>query len=261
MSVKPIIFSGPMVKALLAGTKTQTRRLVKPQPEQNSAGLWCWPPPDEYPVLVSCKRYGGFCQADGEGLQYFLTSDARRLPYAPGDLLYVREAFWQTSRYPFTMPCGEASPQSMNWGSRRHYAVDGAPENTPNRHYPNGLKGGAIAAPDPDSIWVKRPSIHMPRWASRMTPEVTNVRVQRVQNISEEDARAEGITDGGCITCGNPEPCGCANPTPSARESFADLWDSLHGEGAWQANPWVAAYTFSVHHCNVDDLLRQREAQ
>lgn len=93
--------------------------------------------------------------------------------------------------------------------------------------------------------WTRpRPSIHMPRWASRILLEVTSVRVERLQDISEADARAEGITDGGCTNCGNPEPCGCADPAPDARDAFCNLWQSINGDQSWIANPWVWVVEF-----------------
>jgi hypothetical protein len=76
--------------------------------------------------------------------------------------------------------------------------------------------------------WV--PSIHMPRWASRILLEITDVRVERLSDISEKDARAEGIIDGGCLNCGESEPCGCANPEPDATDAFAYLWQSIYGQ-------------------------------
>lgn len=86
-----------------------------------------------------------------------------------------------------------------------------------------------------------------PRWASRLTWEVSEVRVQRLQDISEDDAVAEGV---GCTEFWREEhpPSIC----------FAVLWNSIHGQDAWAANPWVAALTFTAHHVNVDELLRQR---
>ncbi|HBR3967028.1 morphogenetic protein [Klebsiella pneumoniae] len=89
-----------------------------------------------------------------------------------------------------------------------------------------------------------RPSIHMPRWASRILLEITDVRVERLNAISEEDARAEGIIDGGCLNCGEPEPCGCANPDPDATDAFAYLWQSIYGQESWNANPWVWVISF-----------------
>ncbi|MFW0766728.1 hypothetical protein ACN0IV_12895 [Trabulsiella odontotermitis] len=89
-----------------------------------------------------------------------------------------------------------------------------------------------------------RPSIHMPRWASRILLEITDVRVQRLNDISEADARREGITDGGCLNCGNPEPCCCDEPRPDATDAFAGLWQSIYGEESWKANPWVWVIEF-----------------
>ncbi|WP_410027949.1 hypothetical protein [Citrobacter portucalensis] len=88
------------------------------------------------------------------------------------------------------------------------------------------------------------PSIFMPRWASRILLEITDVRVERLNSISQEDARAEGIIDGGCLNCGEPEPCGCANPEPDATDAFAYLWQSIYGQENWNANPWVWVIEF-----------------
>lgn len=85
----------------------------------------------------------------------------------------------------------------------------------------------------------------MPRWASRILLEITDVRVERLNDISEEDARAEGIIDGGCLNCGEPEPCGCANPEPDATDAFAYLWQSIYGQENWNANPWVWVIEFN----------------
>lgn len=68
--------------------------------------------------------------------------------------------------------------------------------------------------------------------------------IERLQDISEEDAAAEGISDGGCLNCGEPEPCGCADPKPDARDAFARLWHSINGEESWHANPWVWVVEF-----------------
>ena len=103
MTDKPIIFSASMVQALLAGRKNQTRRLLNPQPDLNDAGLWRYPPDsvcNGVDPKLWVKRFGGFCQTDAEGLASFLLhpSNGRRLlPYAPGDRLYVREA-WHAAR-------------------------------------------------------------------------------------------------------------------------------------------------------------------
>jgi len=98
-----------------------------------------------------------------------------------------------------------------------------------------------------------RPSIHMPRWASRITLTVTDVRVQRLQDCSEADAKAEGIIGAGLIWglgVEPPDPARAASPV----EAYARLWDIINGPEAWDANPWVVALTFAVHLCNIDKM-------
>lgn len=84
----------------------------------------------------------------------------------------------------------------------------------------------------------------MPRAASRINLLITGVRVERLNDISEADARAEGIEDGGCLTCGECEPCGCDRPMPDATDAFARLWQSIYGAESWQASPWVWVIEF-----------------
>ena len=90
----------------------------------------------------------------------------------------------------------------------------------------------------------------MPRWASRLTLTVTDVRVQRLQDISEADAVAEGCDAVLALTIKRPNGAHPGNP----RECYCDLWNSLHGHGAWDANPWVVAVTFTVQRGNIDQL-------
>lgn len=109
---------------------------------------------------------------------------------------------------------------------------------------------------DGDGWW---PSIHMPREFSRLTLAVTEVRVQRLQDITEADAWAEGCKPGELNDRGEPFPAEEFDPHGSrgwdcARDWYADLWEKLHGEGAWDANPWVAAYSFTVQLGNIDQV-------
>ncbi|MDE9571395.1 hypothetical protein KKJ16_20915, partial [Xenorhabdus bovienii] len=105
--------------------------------------------------------------------------------------------------------------------------------------YPAGWN---LEPEDPAALkW--RPSIHMPRWASRITLEVTDIRVERLQDIKEEDAKAEGA-NGGCCTCGNPQPCRCDNPDPLYVESFYWQWVDIYGKENWNNNPWVWVIEF-----------------
>lgn len=196
----PILFSDSMVRALLAGTKTQTRRIVKPQgssmfPLLDGTGL---PRGDWFISYPKYERVG---------------NSGHRCPFGvPGDRLWVRESWAETH-------------------------VVGMPASvTVYRAYDTLTDYGGP--------W--KPSIHMPRWRSRITLEVTGVRAERVQEISEADARAEGITDGGCVNCGEHEPCGCAIPQPDARDAFCRLWGEINGPESWMANPWVWVVSFSV---------------
>lgn len=183
---RPILFSAPMVRALLAGTKTQTRRAVKPTPRRVDGGV----PYHDAPTWAHAEP----------------GSAVVRCPYGRrGDRLYVRETW--------------AAPHSM----------DG---HTP-RFMPRDTRVHYAATEDRDGL-LWRPSIHMPRWASRITLEVTEVRVERLQAISEADARAEGFELGA-------PPC-----TDAPIRWYRHLWDQINGAGAWDANPWVWAVSFRV---------------
>jgi hypothetical protein len=200
---RPILFSTPMVRALLAGTKTQTRRLAGvPMIEQQPNGYW-----------HIRNRHGGVVNAV-DGQQGQIAADY--LPIQPGDRLWVRET-WR--------PVHSGDP-SMG----AEYRAD----------HPDDWRD--------DTKW--KPGIHMFRWASRLTLHVTDVRVQRLQDIDETDAVAEGIERYGRFF-GLPDS-DWDDAAPSAREAYAGLWGSINGIGSWEANPWVAAYTFTVEHANID---------
>jgi hypothetical protein len=192
MTDRPILFSAPMVRALLAGTKTQTRRVVKPN-------AWV----DE----GDCD-YTGQCVKVGESI------DLRRCPYGqPGDRLWVRET-WAVRGLAWGMKPSQAAKIASPAAWR--YAADDA----------TGWQHG----------W--KPSIHMPRAASRITLEITGVRVERLQEISEADAQAEGC---------NIRAAVCDVSDPASRMYHA-LWESINGPGSWAANPWVWVVEFK--RCN-----------
>jgi hypothetical protein len=209
----PILFSGPMVRALLLGTKTQTRRVVRLPSDR---GAW------EASTLggPGVRHSDGTPAAEFTCLWNTTTGKALACPYgAPGDRLWVREAwsYFGGAEYLY-----QQDRESVV------YRTDGEEQNG---------RG-----------WTWRPSIHMPRWASRITLEVTEVRVQRLQDISEEDAQAEGAPR-------DHEPCdhirrscediGCLGPT--YRASFCELWDSINGDRTpWKSNPWVWAISFRM---------------
>lgn len=206
---RPILFSAPMVRAILAGTKTQTRRVIKDQ----SIGERYSHPKDDGSIHLEWQ--GDPCCGSGvwNVPEY---SGTALCPYGLiGDRLWVREAF----SGPHCM--GDAPPSKWGACSRIWYWADGNPA------------GGD---------WTKpKPSIHMPRWASRITLEVTGVRVERLQAISEADALAEGIVE----TCGGYGlPGGSHFHSVDPRESYWSLWEAINGPGSVQADPWVWVVEF-----------------
>lgn len=209
MTERPIIFNGPMMRAILEGRKTQTRRVLKPQPDRIKD--WAYRDRDGW-------GFRGMVVA--EGAQIMAWDVQHATSYQPSDLLWIREAWSKCT--------GCNPPPGVI------YRADGV-----------------------TSAHRWRPSIHMPRWASRLTLRVMDVRVQRVQEISEEDAQAEGVE---CEVYDDRKPMsacwwdynsGCwsgAFPDGAeARGSYRTLWDSIHAkhpERQWAANPWVVALTF-----------------
>lgn len=222
MKERPILFSAPMVRAILEGRKTQTRRIVKPQPSQELL--------DDYAQI---RRERGVQKDDAEML-----SECLPCPYGvPGDRLWVRETWGlfdpdcsgaEYEHGPIGAHGGElmreGSPLRDYWQRRIAYAATWE-----DQKYGSG--------PDKPTRW--RPSIHMPRWASRITLEIADVRVERLQEISEADAEAEGLTcrDGLYATSGEVWQI-------DPRKAYRDLWKSLHGEGSWAANTWVWVIEF-----------------
>jgi hypothetical protein len=186
---RPILFSGPMVQAILDGRKSQTRRMVKAR----ELGLW---------NKTDCERDG-----DGWPLYEDDMGDYQRLscPYGkPGDRLWVRET-WKTA------PGG---------GEDVYYRADGHID----------IKE-----------WPWKPSIFMPRWASRITLEVTGVRVERLWQITEADAIAEGCRE----EEGSPEDIAILGPGSwTAKLEYMMLWEEINGEGSWAKNPWVWVVSF-----------------
>jgi hypothetical protein len=219
---RPILFSAPMVRAILEGRKTVTRRPVKGLKTDNPVVDAF----DDSPLIGACWDIGG---------------PVIRCPYGlPGDRLWVRESWWQAGDWQATYPEDDTGA----WcGSKRVvYSADGTPPNEPNHDYPNGLRNGAYSAAEPNKIWRHRPSIHMFRWASRILLEITDVRVERLQAITYEDAVAEGVyRDTSRVWTATDEGGPCHKyPEPA----FRDLWNSINGASAWDANPWVWVVEF-----------------
>jgi len=235
MTDLPIPFSGPMVRALLDGSKTQTRRILK----------------DQNPVFRTICDHG--CE---ERLTRMCISNAcnrRRVTSAPvryavGDRLYVRE-HWRVAKTFNTI-----KPRYLLSNTPLHFVADGLTQSGPDH---------LIAA-----TGKFRQGMHMPRWASRITVIVTDVRVERLQETSEEDAIAEGITcanvivgahcAGGMhteVTADRYFYPGCPDEGyETAVDAYRSLWGHINGEGAWEKNPWVAAYTFNVIKGNIDHI-------
>ncbi|MBV5945360.1 hypothetical protein DZ900_012150 [Pseudomonas aeruginosa] len=220
MKERPILFTGPMVRAILEGRKTVTRRVMKPQPDFLGSMV---DPNTPFKTLDAGLHARIIC------------------PYGePGDRLWVRETWHVGKPHDKTAPADILAPLlAEGRGITVLYTAGGwqsvGPAGREEPIYPDDQ-------PLPDWAGKGRPSIHMPRWACRILLEITAVRVERLQDISEVQARAEGITDGGCSNCGNHEPCGCECPAPSAVDSFVHLWRSTGGN--WESNPWVWVVEF-----------------
>ncbi len=194
----PILMSAPMVVALLENRKTQTRRIIKPQPQNSglprgsNTEAWLW---HGGPALVRASYGAPYVHTDRHAMERAMLLVSR---FQVGTKLWVRETFAEI---------------------------------------PNDGGSWVYRATDPDWAttegWKWKPSIFMPRSASRLTLEITNVVVERLQDISEEDARAEGVR---------------LNSTThwetEARDAYRSLWNSINGAGSWDLNPYVYAVTF-----------------
>lgn len=221
MGERPVLFSGPMVRAIIDGAKTQTRR-----PAMLPGSGW------DFARLQD--GYGDGCLRgvfdDGGD-----TTVGIRAPGATGDRLWVREA-WR--------PVMEA------WRSYVEYAA-GGDLGVADRDRLGAIRKIALRFPGArkdrhSEAW--HPSIHMPRWASRLTLEVTGVRVERLKDITDEDARAEGVVQvpsGGYVVRGTKQDAaGMCHTSPVT--AFAGAWDEVYGDGdhAWEFDPWVWVVEF-----------------
>lgn len=251
MTERPILFSGAMVRAILAGTKTQTRRVVTPtprlMPEWSSPGSdgWIFFEGSSKEILIA-EDYIRRCHGEW----------AARCPYGkPGDTLWVRETWYCdhcfAGDYETTWRKGvRANLDKLidREACEREWRGDDFGMMYYRADVPSGRFGDAGYWAEPGSKW--RPSIHMPRWASRLTLRVTDVRVKRVQDINEADARAEGVRarDAHIVvqSCGDG---GCRiddSLSNTARGAFAALWDSINAKRGfgWDSNPWVWVVSF-----------------
>ncbi|SKB32854.1 hypothetical protein [Sphingopyxis flava] len=269
MTDRPILFSAPMVRALIEGRKTKTRRIIKPQPPATvtSAGV------------ISRSSEGqtdewSWLSGDPRDIDTWGFEGDFKTRFVPGDRLWVKETWachWANDNL-------KPSEIIDDLWSVRYFANDYV--------RPAARDGSAATL---DQFKKKRVAIFMPRWASRLTLTVTDVRVERLQACSEADALAEGVCrqyptaedhewlrahheenygsppsqadidqfDEGVFVvpgtdCGfGPKP---RQPIwgPTATSCYASLWNSINGAGAWEANPWVVAITFTVEQGNID---------
>lgn len=240
---RPILFSAPMVRAILAGRKTQTRRVMKEQPPK-CEGRWSF--------IASSTEAGEsgrfrYSWADANGSAF--TSRGResgvsfRCPYGSvGDRLWVRES-WNCLKAGTSQPI-PPSPRpnvcSIAFAATEHLRRQDDPSC--------------------ELVTRWRPSIHMPRWASRITLEITGVRVERLQSISKGDARSEGMEKIGFSETAIEEPggtpmvdVGCwknyeddSHPFCGLmpERSFQSLWNVINGHESWKSNPWVWVVEF-----------------
>jgi len=219
MKERPILFSTPMVKAILDGKKTQTRRVIKPQPEEHVII------PDKINGLKwNGVNYGSITRDERGSIAE--TSLATICPYGqPGDTLWVRET-WNVC---------DVGYDGYNGAFEAGYPLVTIPASKP--EYGNMVYYKADGNEEPP--W--RPSIHMPRWASRITLEITAVRVERVQDISEGDAIAEGID-----TSWQETKYPNVFMQLDARAEFEITWDTINAKRgySWDDNPWVWVIEF-----------------
>lgn len=215
---RPILFSAPMVRAILEGRKTITRRIAKPwqQPNREEDGTW-------FAVAQRDRRYGfGVSGADaGECARALAQSGC--CPYGSiGDRLWVREAWAADAQL------DAIAPRELSRGEPIFYPADGVTRTS----------GCSMISPGRG-----RPSIHMPRWASRILLEITAVRVERLQDITYEDAVAEGVHRArGCREWTATYEGGTCHKYPIP--AFRNLWTGINGPRALDANPWVWVVEF-----------------
>lgn len=225
MTERPIPFNAEMVRAILEGRKTQTRRVMKVQPYPDSIVTV------EHFNQTVIDRHGDM-QPGPEifGAHWDDGEYGCRCPYgAPGDLFWVRETCWAESTFD---------------GDGVRYAADHAWRNIENTQEASeawcrlAQYGGDDALDNQTNIGRLVPSIHMPRWASRITLRITDVRVERLQDITEDEARAEGCPY-------PPEWAGrFMDRDETARTWFKSLWNHINNPGAWDDNPWVWVIAF-----------------
>lgn len=213
---RPIIFNTEMVRAIIDGRKTQTRRPINPQPkpdnETSKGGYW-----------FPCRAFQSMVHVEDlqDPLWRGMASDACPI-CSVGDKLYVRETWYQKGHYCMPMWDGADAEDAFWSGTKqaKYFASDQIEK---------------VSHKFGEDFWRKRPSIHMPRWAARIFLEVTDVRVERLNDISEQDAKAEGFDYPAVPDMGWKF---------NARHNFLVEWDQIYGNRS--SNPWVWVIEFKV---------------
>ncbi len=256
---KPILFSTPMVLALLDGRKTMTRRVVKPVGfcrDQIAGGI---PHNGKDAVLLNAPAYLKFPACENKDCMGYGRGGARiPSPWKIGDLLWVRET-WADVNSPDGPAIAYKDGDVRTWHefSRTFGPNMGAGPSMDYDTYPGNytMWFSDLFAGEEGHRW--KPSIHMPRWASRLTLRITDVRVERVQEISEEGAMAEGIEDLGGVW--RDYQLRTFDHFNTAKESFRSLWDSINAKRGfgWNVNPWVWVVSFEFIKMNVDGYLEE----
>lgn len=220
---KPILFNTEMVKAILDGRKTQTRRLIRPQPEGQLSYIMGGSNPGKWDYMSASEAKAW----DVEESRICKQDDGRLWtpPCHTDDLLYVRETWFYESHME-DLTAGKPDLPSGRYKHRYVYYAD-------HPDYPVHVGVGATG-------W--RPSIHMPKEAARIWLKVKKVKVQRLQEITNDDAKAEGVT------------CATDNSGMMHRHKFRVLWDSITDtQTSWEANPWVWVIEFERMEGKHDD--------
>ena len=230
MKERGMIFNAEMVRALLSGRKTQTRREVK-----LNLDIACLATTYDWATSLAANHYQGLTEEQIQrkaeslrGVIHPVILDNGQMvsiicPHGkPGDRIWVRETF---------CPVDDTQYGGEKWVDYRA---------TP--RYEATHPAGWDSAPNDAEALKWRPSIHMPRWASRILLEITDVRVERLNAISQEDAQAEGMELTGWRPTYSDPDSGGEVMTPY--DNFAELWSSIYGDESWKANPWVWVISF-----------------
>ena len=212
MKERGILMTPENIQATIEGRKSMTRRVIKPQPTEWEDGGLSW------------KTEGSINRAR------FISRMISKCPYGQvGGFLYLKEAHYRFGQWYMN---GFSKTGRQKW---RFASPDNMPfryiDNPPDIVRPNSYRSLG---------WYKRSPLFMPKKYARYWYEITGIRAERVQDISEEDAMAEGV-NGGCLDCGYPQPCKCIIPNPSYTDSFIYLWDSINAKRGhpWSLNEWV----------------------